>query len=390
MRKKTNLEVGKRQMFLTVFLAIVFLAISGFSGCNVAHQSAKASSPVQVYTLNVNINPEGSGEVSLIIDGKEKLPSIVKEELVVAGTPITLLAKSKKGYVFDRWNGDIIAWSSEIAFTMDADKTIAVYFKPTDPTPPAISMINIEKVTDCSAVVAWVTDDSASGLIEYGTTPECDNRCLFDERLTIEHKFRMTKLEPGTTYYFRVKSKNESGGESASSEQAFRTSYPIPVGCEVGNRVPDFTLPSYNDDNPNSPNKGQVVKLSDFQGKKILINFWSTYCGACIGEFPLIREIYFNENCKQNSGDWIIITVDIDGRADRIKALEEKFYSEVGDYAFPILLDNQEKENAVYELYGIWATPTTFFVDSDGIIREIEIGRFQSVEEIEEIFSHLD
>jgi len=178
----------------------------------------------------------------------------------------------------------------------------------------------------------------------------------------------------------------------------------IPVGTRVGERAPDFTLPYYHDDNPDSPNKrGKTETLSEYIGKKkILLNFWNTFCGACIGEFPIIREIYEDEKLADRNSeysDFAVITVCIDitinEAADRIDKLEKKYSDEIDDrsgakigrFTFPILLDvkGETKKD-----YNVWTIPETIFIDSDGIIREIKLGRFGSKEEIEAILKSLD
>jgi peroxiredoxin len=70
----------------------------------------------------------------------------------------------------------------------------------------------------------------------------------------------------------------------------------------------------------------------------------------------------------------------------RIKGLEVKF-TDAGPFTFPILFDSvgQTKKD-----YHIWTIPETVFIDSDGIIRNIQIGRFKSQEEIETILKSLN
>ncbi len=217
------------------------------------------------------------------------------------------------------------------------------------------------------------------------------------EELTTNHSIRITNLEPKTTYYYRVKSKDKCGNEAISDTRTVQTLDYIPVGYEVGYRAIDFTLQEYHDNsNKGSPNNGETVSLSDFQGRMIILNFWDTFCGACIGEFPIIRKIYEDADwANKNSIDsnLAVLTVCIDGRADRIEKLEakyrdveDKYFGKVGDFTFPILLDSEEKTGKNYH---IWTIPCTVFIDSDGIIRQIKIGRFTSLEEIKTILDSL-
>ncbi len=363
----------KKRMIWCVLIAVL-LAI-GFGGCQ------KECEPVLTYTLDVNVNPEEGGKVFVCPNGE------ARERAYVSGALVKIEAVPAQGYDFYYWNGDITDTSAVIYVEMDSNKSVIACFKLKDPIPPVISEVKIEKITDRSAVITWITDEPARGLLECGTTPECDYKCLFERNLVTEHKFKLTGLEPGATYYFRAKSADESENWAASAEYTFRTDYEIPFGYEVGKRAPDFTLPSYQDDNPESPNKGQTISLSDFKGKKTVLNLWTTYCGACMGEFPIIREWYYSDECKENTGSVAVITVDINGRADRIKILEEKYFDEVGHYTFPILLD---KDGLIGKSYHVWTTPMTFFIDSDGIIRGVKLGRFWISEEMEEMLKLLD
>lgn len=148
------------------------------------------------------------------------------------------------------------------------------------------------------------------------------------------------------------------------------------VGTDIGDVAPDFVLRTMN---------GEGVTLTDLRGKKVMLNFWSTHCGACIVGFPLIRDTYVKHG--SNSGDVAVITICIDARIDRIKAIENKYGDRYGPLDFPILLDEQTKTKNDYH---IWAVPTTFFINSQGIIKQMKLGRFQSQQEIEDILKSLD
>lgn len=54
------------------------------------------------------------------------------------------------------------------------------------------------------------------------------------------------------------------------------------IGIEKGDKAPDFTLPSLKN--------GNDVSLSDFKGKKVLLNFWATWCRPCETEMPAMEE----------------------------------------------------------------------------------------------------
>ncbi|MCK4723839.1 MAG: redoxin family protein, partial [Dehalococcoidia bacterium] len=394
-----SIPPSTRQLLLRGFWAAVFLAIAGLGSYyavtkigNVSLPSTSTANPItipipppapaQTYTLATNVNPEAAGQVS---------PS-PENETYTSGSEVTLTATPAGGYTFGHWGGDVSGSSATIHAIMDSDKTVTAYFR--DTTPPEIRNVEVSRKTDVTATVTWTTDDPATSQVEYGTTRDYGHPAPSHEELEKEHEVRIPGLQPDTKYYFRVKSINESGIEAVSHRDMFHTLRAIPVGHEVGKRAPEFALLEYNDVNDReSPNKGNAVDLGKFLGnRKILLDFWSTGCSACLAQFPLIREIYYGDKCKQNAhnADVAVFTVCIDGeRTDRIQKLIDKYSDpeKFGPFNFPILLDKEGMTTT--DVYNIWRIPKTVFIDSDGIIREIKIGRFHSKEEIESILDSL-
>ncbi|WP_419883987.1 peroxiredoxin family protein [Peribacillus sp. B-H-3] len=123
---------------------------------------------------------------------------------------------------------------------------------------------------------------------------------------------------------------------------------------KIGEKAPDFELNTL---------EGKKVKLSEFKGKKVLINFWATWCEPCKEEMPHLEEFY-----KKSASDTAVLAINIDPEND------VKGYAGKMGLTFPILLDNQEKSKAVNERYGVAAVPSSFLVDSKGIIRQKFIG----------------
>ena len=133
---------------------------------------------------------------------------------------------------------------------------------------------------------------------------------------------------------------------------------------QAGKLAPDFTL--YDLDN-------QAVSLSRLNGQPIFLNFWASWCGPCREEMPLIQTVY--ERQAEQPQPAVILAINIGEGPSTV----ENFMQENG-LSFPVLLDI---EHSVAENYNIRFIPTTFFIDSEGIIREIKIGAFSSVIEIE-------
>ena len=340
----------------------------------------------KTYTLSTNVVPETGGEIRIVSPSSSS-------GTFEPGSQITLMAIPGDCYTFNYWDGASDS-SETISITLDSNKSVTAHFRLKDTMPPAISAVKVTSYSDVSATITWETDGPATSHVEYGKTKDYGLSAKSSGEPTTSHKIRLTGLDPSKTYYFMVKSADKCGNEATKAEML--TTLPeILVGDRVGNRAPDFVLPEYQDNNNSgAANNGELVKLSDFKGKKILLNFWNTFCGACIGEFPYIRAIYEDKNwADKNSADsdFVVVTVCIDeraDRADRIAKLEDKYRDEAGPFTFPILLDTEE--NPTKDSYHIWTIPKTVFIDSDGIIREIKIGRFKDEGEIIDILNRLE
>ena len=392
-----SIPPSTRRLLLRGFWAAVFLAIAGLGSYyamtkigNLSLPSTSTANPItipiptpaatQTYTLATERNPEAGGQVS-------RSP---ENETYESGIEVTLTATAASGYTFDQWGGDVPGSSAKIPvipIIMDSNKNVTAYFKPRDTTPPDILAVEVSPPTDISATMTWQTDEDATSQVEHWKTDSGHETTALDDDLKQSHTVRLTGLKPNTTYHFRAKSVDASGNEATSSTKTLTTLPAIPGGHEVGDRAPLIpSLPEYNDANdPESPNDGETVDLAKFVGKKkLLLNFWSTRCGACIVEFPFIREVYHGDACKQNDGGCLaVITVCVDGdRTDRIEKIIER-HSDKYPFDFPILLDT---EDTTTDIYHLWTVPTSVFIDSEGIIREIKIGRFRDTAEIEGIF----
>ncbi|WP_040208953.1 TlpA disulfide reductase family protein [Neobacillus jeddahensis] len=122
-------------------------------------------------------------------------------------------------------------------------------------------------------------------------------------------------------------------------------------GLEIGAKAPDFELKTLT---------GETVKLSDLKGKKIMLNFWATWCPPCKAEMPEMEQF-----SKQLGDDTLILAVNIDPQLDVQGFVDEN------KITFPILLDAEDKVNEAYQVISI---PTTYFIDSKGIIQNKYVG----------------
>ncbi|MBP3039966.1 TlpA family protein disulfide reductase [Bacillaceae bacterium Marseille-Q3522] len=117
-------------------------------------------------------------------------------------------------------------------------------------------------------------------------------------------------------------------------------------GLAIGEKAPDFTLENL---------QGDSVRLSDFRGKTVMLNFWATWCPPCKAEMPDMEKFH-----KEAGEKVVILAVNMDTYND-----VQGFAEEIG-VSFPILLDNKNEVNKAYKILAI---PTTYFIDKEGYIK---------------------
>ena len=129
--------------------------------------------------------------------------------------------------------------------------------------------------------------------------------------------------------------------------------------------APDFTLKDEN---------GSSVKLSDYRGKGVLLNFWATWCGPCGIEIPWFTE--FEQQFKARGFAVLGVSMDEDGwKVIRPYISERKIN-------YRVVLGN----DSVGQLYGgVDSLPTTFIVDRDGKVAYVHVGLAGKNEYLNEI-----
>ncbi len=109
--------------------------------------------------------------------------------------------------------------------------------------------------------------------------------------------------------------------------------------------APDFSL--------KSP-EGKAVKLSNFKGKVVLVNFWATWCPYCVKEMPDLVKLY----SKAGGKDFEIISVDIQENPDSVKAFIAK-----NGIKHTVAIDPSGDTAQAYRVVGI---PTNVLIDKNG------------------------
>jgi thiol-disulfide isomerase/thioredoxin len=101
---------------------------------------------------------------------------------------------------------------------------------------------------------------------------------------------------------------------------------------------------------------GNELHLEDYRGKVIFLNFWTTWCPACLVEMPSMEKLYREFRNK----NFIILAVDMQEDSETVRKFKAKF-----KLSFPILLDT---DGVVASYYGVNAIPVTYFIDRAGYL----------------------
>ena len=118
--------------------------------------------------------------------------------------------------------------------------------------------------------------------------------------------------------------------------------------------APDFSLQDIH---------GNMVALSDFRGKPILLNFWATWCEACREELPSMQRLY--EALSSKGVEVVAISIDRKN-FDRIKKYAKEY-----KLTFPVLWDPNQKVRKHYFIMGL---PTTYLIGPEGKLKGFASG----------------
>ena len=107
---------------------------------------------------------------------------------------------------------------------------------------------------------------------------------------------------------------------------------------------------------------GTKTSFEEYKGKKILLNFWATWCGPCVGEMPAFQKL-----SEEYPDELVILAVNCSEDKDTV----QKFIDNNG-YTFPIVLDT---DGAIQTMFGgIYSIPVTVIIDEDGYIVASHVG----------------
>ncbi|MCC5802126.1 redoxin domain-containing protein [Rossellomorea vietnamensis] len=128
-------------------------------------------------------------------------------------------------------------------------------------------------------------------------------------------------------------------------------------GLTQGDRAPDFTLTTLD---------GEEVQLSDYQGKKVILNFWATWCPPCKAEMPHMEQ-YYEKNAKKENVE--ILAVNLTSQDEGEKAVQQ--FVDGYELTFPILMD---ENGDIGDEYRAFTIPTTYMIDTNGLIQHKIVG----------------
>ena len=107
---------------------------------------------------------------------------------------------------------------------------------------------------------------------------------------------------------------------------------------------------------------GKNIKLSEYAGNVVLLNFWASWCGPCRQEMPLLDALHK----KYEALGFVVLGVNVEEQSDNAQG----YLADI-PVGFPILFDDK---NVASKLYDVVAMPTTVMIDRNGNMRYLHKG----------------
>ncbi len=136
-----------------------------------------------------------------------------------------------------------------------------------------------------------------------------------------------------------------------------------------GSMMPEFDLPDQ---------KGKSVKLSDYKGKYVLIDFWASWCGPCMKEMPNVVKLY--KECKGKNFE--IIGVSLDNKREAWETAIKK-----NGMKWPQVCDFQAWATAPAKACGVQAIPQTILIDPEGKVIALGLRGMELEKRIKEVLN---
>lgn len=123
-------------------------------------------------------------------------------------------------------------------------------------------------------------------------------------------------------------------------------------GSEARERAPEIVLPNF---------EGETVRLTDFHGQPLVVNYWASWCLPCLAEMPGFEAVY-----QKHKGEVAFLGINL--ADDPVGA--EYVLNDTG-ITYPVAVDAY---GSSFEAFGAFGMPTTVFIDPDGYVVEMVTG----------------
>jgi len=165
-------------------------------------------------------------------------------------------------------------------------------------------------------------------------------------------------------------SKDTEVSEVKKEKMTTSSGAPNMNNLDQGEQAPDFELETMD---------GEKVKLSDYRGQKVMLNFWATWCPPCRDEIPDMQAFH-----EDHGDDVTILAVNLTSEEASINNVSS-FLEEYG-VDFTVLKD---VDTSVAIAYQAMALPTTYIIDREGLVFNKAVGPL-AYEDMVEVFSHME
>lgn len=141
-------------------------------------------------------------------------------------------------------------------------------------------------------------------------------------------------------------------------------------GEELSEPAPEIVLPNF---------EGETVRLSDFEGQPLVVNYWASWCVPCISEMPGFERVY-----QQRQGEVAFLGINLADDPWAAEAVREQT-----GITYPVARD---ADGSSFEAFGAFGMPTTVFISPEGGIVELYTGELSAealAERIDRYFGDL-
>ncbi len=140
---------------------------------------------------------------------------------------------------------------------------------------------------------------------------------------------------------------------------------------QPGDKLPPFSMPLFSGYELNGQSQ---VNITDLRGKVVMINFWASWCKPCEQEAADLRQAW---DYYKGTGKVVFIGVDYVDTEPEARAYLQKFGI---TYA-----NGPDLGTKVSQLFRIKGVPETYFLDTEGVLRHVQVGPFTSVDDIKSV-----